>query len=202
MVKSWRVFAWFNYHLANLTFEFQLLTYEKKIPQVSGVIFSESDRNVAPSFTDTENSRAWFQKSDWLSSVGVCVCAFLCDIIYREIAIQESLWSFCLQLHLWILVLESLKLGLPPHLLPLITWIKPPPINFFLPQILLASITHKTLQLKCSDYCSPTHHCTLIGWRESGLKWLPIWAKFCSKKKRKEKKRSCNCLRFSLKSIF
>lgn len=99
-----------------------------------------SSRAVATSFTDQSYSRlciqrlrrpSWLQKSrfeppEWSLSA-------LCDSICSGKAIQESLWSFLP--HLWVLVLEGLKPGLPPHLLPLIRWIKAPvpptPINAF-----------------------------------------------------------------------
>lgn len=62
-------------------------------------------------------------------------------------------------------VLESLKLGLAPHLLPMIR-ISPPT-----PQLLLASITHKTLQVISSDdYQPPNHYYTLIISRGEGTK--------------------------------
>lgn len=146
-------------------------------PQAEMLLHLWQIRNTASIYIHRLRRSKWLPKG-LVWAIWVTVENTVCDIIYSEIAIQSSLWSFCLQLHLWVLVLEGLKLGLPPRLLPLIRWIKPPPINFFSPQLFLALITHKTLQVKCSDYWPPTHYYTLIGWRGGETKWLPIRARF------------------------
>lgn len=94
-----------------------------------------------------------FRRSD--SELWVAVEGAACDIICGEKAIQARVKLLLPTTPSSSPVLEDPKLGLAPHLLPLIRWIAsfpPNSINFFSPQLLLASITHNTLQVIYTDY--------------------------------------------------
>lgn len=144
------VFAWFNHCLAKLSHESHLLTCGKHTLSAGArshtfcgwaecCLLWSSDRDVATSLADKEYSRHLhsIDQSKWLHeglvwTIWATVEYIVCGIIYSEIAILESLWSFCLQLHFWVLVLEGLNPSLPPHLQPPIGWIKPLPYTFLL----------------------------------------------------------------------
>lgn len=148
MLKNWKVFAWFNRCLASLSFEIPSDLWKQHTFLLGpGVTLSAAELDIVCYNPQTEMLLHLWQikntasicihrlrRSKWLQKglVWAIWVTIVHDIIYSEIAIQESLWSFSLQLHVWVLVSEGLKLGLPPHLLPLIRWIKPPPYKFLL----------------------------------------------------------------------
>lgn len=78
----------------------------------------------------------------------------LCDIIYSEKAIRARLKILLPKTPSASPVVEDPKLGLALHLLPLIRYciLSANSINFSSPWLLLASITHNTLQVIYTDY--------------------------------------------------
>lgn len=134
----------------NLAFELHLLTCEKHIlsararrlsfcswvlryePQTEMLLHLWQIEKIQRAFVFKGSCGQTGCRKSLVGVIWVTVEYTGCDIISSEIAIQESLWSFYLRRHLWVLVLE----GLPPHLLPLIRWIKPLPINFSSLQLL------------------------------------------------------------------